>query len=444
MMIFMAVILLTACTVKDEWTEIRGVVKGANIPEINLYEVVDGANRIIATAKVDKDSTFGFLIRPGYEGFYCLGNKWMDYLLYLKGGEQVNVELRKENYRFVGKNTPENEKVGEWEQISEKVRLYGAYSVGRICTYKDFFPALDTVLKQVDGVRKGIDTSNKKFNEAFKRKIGYDLDYYSLMLLSTPRVAHPKEKDMPEYYKTIYSPDKFQDDFVLSLPYGVRLLNIYVLNAKKFTDMKEPGFQTAMRLFKSDRLIGEYLLQSQRVCNSYFQLNEVLTTYEKYLVTESLKERAEEMKRQLFKNAPQGAAIDFTYPDVNGKMVSLSDFKGKVVVVDVWATWCSPCRYQLPFLKKLEEEMRGKDVVFIGVSVDKKKDYEKWKKMLKDEGLQGVQLFADGFSKITKDYNITGIPRFMVFDKKGNLVEMQAPRPSEPALKKMIEAELKK
>ena len=64
--------------------------------------------------------------------------------------------------------------------------------------------------------------------------------------------------------------------------------------------------------------------------------------------------------------------------------------------------------------------MHGTDVVFLGVSVDE----------------------AKGWSKITKDYKINGIPRFMVFDKKGNIVSADAPRPSNPELKKMLEAEL--
>ena len=53
-------------------------------------------------------------------------------------------------------------------------------------------------------------------------------------------------------------------------------------------------------------------------------------------------------------------------------------------------------------------------------------------------------MLADGWSKITKDYKITGIPRFMVFDRRGNIVSVDAPRPSKPELKKMLEAELNK
>ncbi len=85
--------------------------------------------------------------------------------------------------------------------------------------------------------------------------------------------------------------------------------------------------------------------------------------------------------------------------------------------------------------------MHGTDVVFGGVSVDESKDKQKWLDFIKTEGLKGVQLLAGGWSKITKDYKITGIPRFMVFDKKGNIVSVDVPRPSSPELKKMLENE---
>ena len=195
----------------------------------------------------------------------------------------------------------------------------------------------------------------------------------------------------------------------------------------------------------NDRLKGEYVINKdfQRY-KSYDQYLNGVEKYGKYFVTPSLKARAEAVGTKLYDTRAGGIAADFTYPDVNGKMVSLSDFKGKVVLVDVWATWCGPCRGEIPHLKKLEEEMHGKDVVFLGVSVDEVKDKQKWLDFIEKEGLKGVQVLAGGWSKITKDYKINGIPRFMVFDRKGNIVSVDAPRPSNPALKKMLENELNK
>lgn len=81
--------------------------------------------------------------------------------------------------------------------------------------------------------------------------------------------------------------------------------------------------------------------------------------------------------------------------------------------------------------------------VFISVSVDSQRDYEKWKKMVKEMELGGIQLFADQGKQIKEAYKISGIPRFMVFDRGGNVVSSEAPRPSSAELKQMIQRELK-
>ena len=119
---------------------------------------------------------------------------------------------------------------------------------------------------------------------------------------------------------------------------------------------------------------------------------------------------------------------------------SLASFKGKLVYVDVWATWCGPCKAEIPSLQKLETDYHGKDITFMSVSVDT--DKEAWEKMVADKELGGVQLWADGWSKITKDYAIFGIPRFMLFDAEGNVISTNAPRPSSEEIRELIEANL--
>ena len=130
----------------------------------------------------------------------------------------------------------------------------------------------------------------------------------------------------------------------------------------------------------------------------------------------------------------------FNYPDTNGKNVSLDDFKGKYVYVDVWATWCGPCKGEIPFLKKLDKEYKDKKIVFVSLSIDEMKNKDKWLKMVKDENLQGVQIMADKAwnSDFVKAYNIRGIPRFILIDKEGKILNDNAPRPSNPNLKELF------
>ena len=133
-------------------------------------------------------------------------------------------------------------------------------------------------------------------------------------------------------------------------------------------------------------------------------------------------------------------AIDFNYPDIEGNEISLTSFKGDLVYVDVWATWCGPCKAEIPSLQKLETDYHGKDIAFMSVSLDT--DKEAWEKMVAEKELGGVQLWANGWSKITKDYAIFGIPRFMLFDANGNIISSDAPRPSSSEIRELLESNL--
>ena len=127
---------------------------------------------------------------------------------------------------------------------------------------------------------------------------------------------------------------------------------------------------------------------------------------------------------------PGNPAPSFSGKTVDGADVSLADFEGSVVYVDVWATWCGPCRGEIPHLKELEHAMANENVTFVSISVDD--DHDAWRTMVAEEELGGVQIIQDGGwdAQITGAYNISGIPRFIVIGPDGMIVNASAPRPS--------------
>lgn len=121
-------------------------------------------------------------------------------------------------------------------------------------------------------------------------------------------------------------------------------------------------------------------------------------------------------------------APDFTYQDVNGKSYSLADFAGKYIYLDMWATWCGPCKKEIPELKVLEEKMHGKNIVFISLSVDKIK--EQWVEFLKNNKMTGIQLHNGGDRTLSDVFDVKFIPRFILIGPDSKVVNPQADRPS--------------
>lgn len=138
-------------------------------------------------------------------------------------------------------------------------------------------------------------------------------------------------------------------------------------------------------------------------------------------------------------------APSFEYVNSNGTKTKLSDFKGKYVYIDVWATWCGPCRAEIPSLQKVEEKFKDKKIAFVSISVDVDKDFEKWKAFVKEKNLGGTQVFADKnwASDFIKSFNINSIPRFILIDPSGNVVDADAQRPSSPKLTEQLDGLLK-
>ena len=119
---------------------------------------------------------------------------------------------------------------------------------------------------------------------------------------------------------------------------------------------------------------------------------------------------------------------DFKGVDVNGKEYTLADFRGKYVYIDVWATWCGPCRQEIPYLKKLDEDYKDAQIVFLSLSVDQ--DKAKWEKMVKEQSMSGVQLHIGQNSSFQQAYKIEGIPHFILLDREGRIIDKKMSRPS--------------
>lgn len=127
---------------------------------------------------------------------------------------------------------------------------------------------------------------------------------------------------------------------------------------------------------------------------------------------------------------------DFSYKDIQGKAVGLSDLAGKYVYIDIWATWCGPCCREQPFLEKLEKKYAGKNIHFVSISCDQ--DRSAWEKFVKEKKLGGIQLQTFQNDDFMETYMVTTIPRFILIDREGHIINAHMSRPSEPETEKFL------
>lgn len=111
---------------------------------------------------------------------------------------------------------------------------------------------------------------------------------------------------------------------------------------------------------------------------------------------------------------------EFEAKTPEGKTIKPSDYKGKVLVLDFWASWCGPCRMEVPNLKEYYEYFKGQDVAFLSVSIDAKRD--QWEKAMKEEAMPWDQATVPNAGKeVMELYQFSGIPFILVIDKEGNI-----------------------
>ena len=106
-----------------------------------------------------------------------------------------------------------------------------------------------------------------------------------------------------------------------------------------------------------------------------------------------------------YKNSLSGTVGNqFTFKEINGKNVPLENFRGKYIYIDVWATWCKPCREEFPFLETLKKHFKDENQLqIIAVSIDK--DFQKWSKFVTETNMNGLQLHAASDSDFVKFYD---------------------------------------
>ena len=397
-------------------------------PEIVLYAIDNGRLQKLETTTFGEDRSFAFEFHHNDEGFFVIGDANANtpsrkHVFYFKPGDCLNIEVNDSTFTLIHTNTFENQAIAAWNQYILPIQINGLFPT--LISYVQFFPMLERTLRTPFSPPS---TGNEGFDVAFAKMRNYDLALYTTAFVMSPRGAHPQGEDFPDFYRNLRLSDFTANADVLGYPFAFRLINAvaYIETLVKGERMRSP--------LQVIDVVEDETLKTELIQNNLA----------------NAQQRQSQADARTPRETPQGLtegelAPNFTYNDVDGNPVSLADFRGKIVYIDVWATWCGPCRRELPHLKTLKEQYKDNpNLVIIGISADAIRDIQKWRDFVAAEELGGIQLHGrtDDDTDIGKLYQVNALPRFFLIDREGRVVSNNAPRPSSdeivPTLERLL------
>lgn len=456
--LFMLTLCLGASVAFGQKNEVMVRVK-ATVAKADSMWVTDPAKEKVYFVKPNKEGEFLLSFVSGFPRTVKFGTdspkKW-SLSLFLEEGDQLSVTTDFDQHTsFFGKGA-ENASV-----LEECTRAYAsAYNkkeqeVGKkILSPAD---AIDTYYGlgqiQVDV----LEANKQKVSPAFYRDKSVSFLYQKLsMPLIIPKFYAMSGKKLSECIPTSYwdleKEIKMDDELLSNSDYSGFMTGTFPVFLSFKERLKQGTLDSAISAEAETRLklsLVEKMYSAKvkhvaimgivkSALNASKNLTEIKPLVDGYIAKYATEEEAKEVRetyRKLDNLSAGKTPPPFTLKDLNGKDVTLKDFAGKVVYMDFWASWCSPCRYEMKNgSPKLHAKFKdNKDVVFLYVSLDSKIDA--WKKAIKDDKIEGVHLLSQATSGVDsavgKAFNISGIPRYVIIGKDGRIFDNDAPRPSQ-------------
>ncbi|ASO06422.1 TlpA family protein disulfide reductase [Arenibacter algicola] len=445
--IFLAVIILFAYSCKETGVPQYAIIQGTiENPKSDSLTILGKDRTILSSVRLTENNGFADTIQYPV-GYYYLsyGNRLAQ--IYLKPNFQVTLAFDgksvEEPITFIGKGAEENNYLAEKAMFQKKIQAKtnpGHYLKLEEQPFLILSDSITDLNARFLAKFEGLDE-----NFVFLEKQGIKLASSTRLNVYRNMSKQNPNKNISNDYPDPYGAIEFNDERMLEVPDFIYSAEAYYQDKtlEKWTENKTLDFYTLM-LETIDKEVENKNLREELAFNTGH--NRMIHSdtrddfYKKYMAIATNGEYKTKVteKYQQFKKISKGeVSPDFELYDINNDLVSLADLKGKPVYIDLWATWCMPCIAEIPALKDLEKKF--KEIQF--VSICKSDTKERWTKMVAEKDLKGIQLFApnDDIEFIQK-YMIQGIPRFILLDTEGKIIDSNAKRPSDARLIEQLES----
>ncbi|NNE27372.1 MAG: TlpA family protein disulfide reductase [Saprospiraceae bacterium] len=365
------------------------------------------------------------------QGYYTFTHGRERTTIYLTPGNELSVSLDAkefdESIKWEGTGANENNYLAQKYLLDESFGgsykdLYSKSEVDFIAEMESRKTRLDSLLatSEISSDFAKVETDNIKYQ--------FISDSYDFEGTHRYFAADPDFEVSDDFNNQFTSIDFGSDELYKTVPsYKDLMMYKYAYTRDLHGSMKE--LQTVQSQKIKDDMVALVVSYMGPGVDS---LESVINSMKAITSDQALQAKLDEKYEKMKVLQPGNDSPGFDFENVNGENVKLADLQGRNVYIDVWATWCGPCKREIPFLKTLESDYHNKNIEFVSISVDTPKDKQKWLDMVRDEELKGIQLISDNGWKTSfvENYLINGIPRFILLDADGNIVSADAPRPS--------------
>lgn len=438
----------SAKTYKPTTTVIEGQVNSVESPVI----VLTGLSEVKAT--IDPDGKFFIQTELVNAGIYKLSTGSFSVNVFITPGDRIALTGDFRNpttFKFKGDHANENNYLVDYE-INKSTGADQDFQNFYTKNEEDFIKSVEERSQKMILHQQEYQKANSPFDQVFAEMIIDEISYdASIIKMNYPTYYKYLLPDsiltLSETYDSFLQNVEIDSEDKLLIPAYHNFLPLY-LDFKTKLDTVENEKSFFVRKFENintkfqNQKVRDLLLYKLLKDGMESSINDVALVIENYSKMQQNELYNEEINsifnswRHLLKGNP---APSFDYPNLKGKKIGTETLKGKVLYIDIWATWCGPCLMELPHLEKMQQDFKNQqDLVFLSISLDQ--DKAAWETMVKTKSMKGLQLIADlaWNSKIVSDYRISGIPRFIIIDKNGNIFNANAPRPSSDDIKKEI------
>ena len=442
---FMAIAIVSCKTeVKVDYAILSGKIKNTTSEKVTLYNVYDTSSKKEITLI---EGAFTDTVKISSGNAFFLRQDQNSINLFLHQGDLLDFtyDAKKPDSTLVFSGV--NSVISTY--LHNKSTMLKEVSIGIKELYSKNEEAFRTRVSGLKKVQQDFLYNSNGLPKNFTKNETSNINFNYLNSLSNYERYHQyyaKEKDFKASDKILNSLKGLtfdsEEDFQFSPHFRDLASNHFREKAQDLVKTDSLEFDLAylkiLASIKNDRIRNKLLFDDAQYGITYTDnLEAYYASYAKNSTNKenNIKITASYKKLQaLAKGNPSSKFMN--YENNAGGTTSLEDLKGKYVYMDIWATWCGPCIAEIPYLKQTEKQYHNKNIEFVSISIDRIKDHKKWKKMIVDKELGGLQLFADNNwdSKFIQDYLIKGIPRFILLDPKGNIVSANAPRPSDKKL----------